>query len=92
MVRIECDVWEKRQLFEYLDYSKKKLIQEYKNNEITHAYLEIELDKINNLKNILDGKGNNDYLLRSKVFRREYSDEESLTKAEKELARLTEVR
>ena len=92
MVRIECDVWEQRQLFEYLDYSKKKLIQDYEKNEITRAYLEIELGKIKNLEKILNGKGKGDYLLRCSDFRRKYSDDGSLTQAEKELARLPKVR
>ena len=30
MVKIECTVWEQRQLFEYLDYSAKKLLEDYK--------------------------------------------------------------
>ncbi len=92
MIRIECTVWEQRQLFEYLNYSKKKLYEDYKKNEITSAYLEIELDKIKNLEKVLNGKGKSDYLLRSSDFRRRYSDENNLTHAERELARLPEVR
>ena len=92
MIRIECDVWEQRQLFEYLEYSKKKLIQDYRKNEVTRAYLEIELSKIKNLKKVLNGKGKSDYLLRSSRFRQVHSDEDELTKAEKELAKLPEVR
>lgn len=92
MIRIECDVWEQRQMFEYLEYARKKLIQDFKKNEITRAYLEIELEKIKNLEKVLNGKGKDDYLLRSSDFRRMYSNEDELTKAEKELARLPEVR
>lgn len=92
MVKIECTVWEQRQLFEYLDYSAKKLLEDYKKNEITRAYLEIEIDKIKNLEKVLNGKGKSDYLLRSSDFRRMYSNEDELTKAEKEIARLPEVR
>ena len=79
-------------MFEYLDYSAKKLLEDYKKNEITRAYLEIEIDKIRKLKKVLNGKGKSDYLLRSSDFRRMYSNEDELTKAEKELARLPEVR
>lgn len=92
MVRIECDVWEQRQLFEYLEYSKNKLIEDYNNGEITEKYLEFELDKIKNLRKVLNGKNKDDYLLRSSIFRRENSDEGSLTDAEKELAKLPFVR
>ena len=88
MVRIECDVWEQRQLFEYLDYSSKKLLEEYKKNEITRAYLEYELSKIKNLRKVLNGKGHGDYLLRSSVYRSRYSNEDELTKAERELKNL----
>ena len=92
MVKIECTVWEQRQLFEYLEKKKKKLLEDYKKNEITRAYLEIEIDKIRQLEKVLNGKGKSDYLLRSSDFRRMYSSEDELTKAEKELARLPEVR
>lgn len=92
MVKIECTVWEQRQMYEYLDYSAKKLLEEYKNNEITRAYLEIEIDKIKNLRKVLNGKGKSDYLLRSSVYRKRYANEDELTKAEKELAKLPEVR
>ena len=92
MVKIECTVWEQRQMYEYLDYSVKKLLEEYKNNEITRAYLEIEIDKIKNLRKVLNGKGKGDYLLRSSVYRKGYANEDELTKAEKELAKLPEVR
>ena len=93
MVRIECDVWEQRKMFEYLDYARKKLIQDYKKNEITRAYLEIELTKIKNLEKVLNGKGKDDYLLRSARYRRLHSNDTELTKAEKEIAKIiSEVR
>lgn len=92
MVKIECTVWEQRQLFEYLDYSAKKLLEEYKKNEITRAYLEIEIDKIKNLEKVLNGKGKSDYLLRSARYRRLHSNETELTKAEKEIAKLSQER
>lgn len=93
MVRIECTVWEHRQMFEYLDYSAKKLLEEYKKNEITRAYLEIELEKLRNLRKVLSGKGKDDYLLRSSIYRRKHSNEDELTKAEKEIAKIiSEVR
>ena len=92
MVKIECTVWEQRQLFEYLDYSAKKLLEEYKKNEITRAYLEIEIDKIKNLEKVLNGKGKSDYLLRSVRYRRLHSNETELTEAEKEIAKLSQER
>lgn len=92
MIRIECDVWEQRQLFEYLEYSKNKLIEDCNNGTITDKYLEIELDKIENLRKVLNGNGKSDYLLRSSVFRSEHSDESSLTPAEKEILKLPFVR
>ncbi len=92
MVNFECTFCVQRELFLYLDFTSNMLLEDYKKNEITREYLEIEIDKIRKLEKVLNGKGKSDYLLRSSDFRRMYSNEDELTKAEKELARLPEVR
>lgn len=92
MIKIECDVWEQKQLSEYLMYAKKKLCEECNQDKITVLYLKIELDKIDNLLRVINGKGHHDYLLDAKAYRQMYSNEESLTKAEKELSMLSEVK
>ena len=91
MVRIECDVWEQSQLIEYLDYSAKKLQEDFNNGEITMECLLYEHTKINNLKRVVNGKPYDGYLLKAKSARRKFIDEE-LTEAEKEIMRLNEVR
>lgn len=91
MVRIECDVWEQSQLIEYLDYSAKKLQEDFNDGEITMERLIYENTKINNLKRIVNGKPYDGYLLKAKSARRKFIDEE-LTEAEKEIMRLNEVR
>ena len=90
MIKIECDPWEQKQLSEYLQYAKKKLIEDCNNGSITTLYLEIELNKINNLLNIIAGKGKNDYLLNSASYRRkcEYNN---LSEADKEIRRIPEI-
>lgn len=91
MVRIECDVWEQSQLIEYLDYSAKKLQEDFNNGKITMECLIYERTKINNLKRVVNGKPYDGYLLKAKSARRKFIDEE-LTEAEKEIMRLNEVR
>lgn len=91
MVRIECDVWEQSQMIEYLDYSAKKLQEDFNNGKITMECLIYERTKINNLKRVVNGKSYDGYLLKAKSARRKFIDEE-LTEAEKEIMRLPEVR
>lgn len=91
MIRIECDPWEQKQLSEYLQYSKKKLCEDYNKEEITLLYLKIELEKIDNLLNVVSGKGHHDYLLDAKAYRQIYNRGDDLTDAEKEIRRLPEV-
>ena len=91
MVRIECDVWEQSQMIEYLDYSAKKLQEDFNNGKITMECLIYERTKINNLKRVVNGKPYDGYLLKAKSARRKFVDEE-LTEAEKEIMRLPEVR
>ena len=92
MIKIECGVWEQSQLIEYLKYAKKKLCEECNQDKITVLYLKLELEKIDNLIEIINGKKNYDYLLDAKTYRIATADNENLTKAEKELRDLVEVR
>lgn len=92
MVRIECDVWEQSQLIEYLDYSDKKLQEDFNNGKITLECLLYEQTKINNLKRIVNGKEYEGYLLKSKSARRKFYIGDDLNEAEKEILRLPEVR
>lgn len=92
MIKIECDVWEKRQLLEYLDYSKKKMQEDFNGGRITLECLIFEHSKIDNLKSVVNGKTNEDYLLRSKEFRQKYYNNDELTPVEKELKRAGEMR
>lgn len=72
MVRIECSVWEKRQLTEYLEYAKKKYCEDCNNDKITVGLLNIELDRINNLLEIINGKVVSDYDRPSKAYIEKY--------------------
>jgi len=90
MIKIECDPWEQKQLSEYLQYAKKKLIEDCNNGLITALYLEIEINKINNLLRIVAGKGQNDYLLDSASYRRQ-SMYNNLSEADKEIRRIPQI-
>ena len=92
MVRIECDVWEQSQMIEYLDYSAKKLQEDFNNGKITMECLLYEHTKINNLKRIVNGKPYDGYMLKAKSARRKFYIDEELNEAEKEIMKLDEVR
>lgn len=93
MITIKCDVYEKNQLLQYLNYCKKKRIEECNNDEITVGLLNIELGIINNLIDRIDGKYREDYDMRSKDYRvRDAPKRDELNDFEKEVRKLTEVR
>ena len=61
MVTIKCDVYDKRDFEMFLDYAKKKKIEDCNNNKITPYLLKIELEKLARLKRLLTGKVKEDY-------------------------------
>lgn len=74
MVTITCNVYEKHDFLNMLDYAKKKKIEDCNNNLITPGLLKLELEKIDRLKRrILGKKPVEDYLLQSKEFREKYT-------------------
>ena len=72
MVTIRCSVYEKRDFEVYLDYAKEKLIEDYDNDKITLMLLNIELEKINRLKERLKGKVKEDYQQTSVKYNRDH--------------------
>lgn len=93
MIKIECDVWQQSQLIEYLDYSAKKLQEDFNNDKITLECLIYEQSKINNLKKIVNGKEYDGYLLKCKSARRKHYvfdelNDDKLNDAEKEIMKL----
>lgn len=92
MVRIECDVWEQSQFIEFLDYASIKLEEDFNNDKITLERLIYEQEKINNLKRIVNGKGYDGYLLKSKSSRRKHYIDDDLNEAEREIMELPFVR
>lgn len=87
MIKLECDVWEQKQLSEYLQYAKRKLFEECNNGNITALYLEIEVKKIDNLLRVVHGKGEHDYLYDSNAYRMSHSSKES-SDADREIWRI----
>lgn len=87
MVTIKCDVYEKHQLLKYLDYCKKKKIEECNKGDITVGLLNFDLNILNNLINRVNGKYVEDYLMRSKECRSNNPREE-LDEFEKEVRKL----
>ena len=71
MITIRCSVYEKRDFEVYLDYAKKKLIEDCNNDKITPILLDIELKKIRALQNRLKGKYTEDYQQSSISYNRE---------------------
>jgi len=90
MIKLECDVWEQKQLSEYLQYAKKKLFEECNEGKITALYLEIEIKKLDNLLRVVHGKGEHDYLYDSSAYRMSHSDYNG-SNADKEIWRIPEL-
>lgn len=61
MVIIKCDIYEKGELIRFLDYAKTKKIEDCNNDKITPKLLKLELEKIEILKKIINGKCREDY-------------------------------
>lgn len=95
MVKIECDVWEQKQMIEYLEFAFEKRKEEYEDGKITRECLEFERNKINKLLKIVKGKEYDGYLLKAKSERRKHLVTDiykELNDAEREIMRLPEVR
>lgn len=61
MITIICSVYEKHDLLELIDYAKKKKIEDCNNDIITPYLLNIELARLNKLKQRINGKVREDY-------------------------------
>lgn len=72
MITIKCSVYEKRDFEIFLDYAKEKKIEDCNKGEITLKLLNIELDKINRLKNRLKGIVKEDYQQSSRIYSRNH--------------------
>ena len=90
MVKLECTVWEQKQLSEYLQYAKKKMFEECNNGYITALYLELEVKKIDNLLRVVHGKGDDDYLYDSSAYRMSHGRKVE-SSADKEIWRIPEL-
>ena len=72
MVTIKCGVYEKRDFEMILDYAEEKYREDYARGLITEKYLEIELKKINRLKQRVNGNVTEDYMQRSWSYNRNH--------------------
>ena len=72
MVTIKCTVYEKRDLEVILDYAKDLLIEDCNNDKITVKLLNIELGKINKIKQRINGKVTEDYMQSSWSYNRKH--------------------
>lgn len=75
MVTIKMSVYEKADLLKVLEYAKEKKIEDCNKDIITPLLLNIELEKINVLKNRAKGKFNEDYQQMSRKYSREFEGE-----------------
>ena len=74
MITIKCSVYEKYDFFKVLDYAKEKLYEDFSNDKITYKYLEIELRKIEILRQRVKGKVKEDYQQSSVSYSRNHGD------------------
>lgn len=72
MVKIECSVYEKYNFLEMIDYAKSKKIEECNNGKITIQLLNLELEKLNKLKDRVNGKAERDYGCSSIKYKRNH--------------------
>ena len=75
MITIKMSVYEKADLFSFLDYAKEKKIEDCNNDIITPLLLNIELERIKILKNRIKGKFNEDYQQMSRKYLRQFERE-----------------
>lgn len=75
MVTIKMSVYEKADLLKVLEYAKEKKIEDCNKDIITPLLLNIELEKINVLKNRAKGKFNEDYQQTSRKYIRQFKRE-----------------
>lgn len=88
MITIRCSVYEKHDLLQAIEYAQKKKIEDYNNEKITYGLLKIELDRLDTLKQRIDGKYKEDYLQTSAKYIRDnpsyHRKDEELTKEQKD--------
>lgn len=75
MVTIKMSVYEKADLLNFLEYAKQKKIEDCNNDIITPLLLNIELEKINALKDRVNGKFKEDYQQTSRKYIRQFPRE-----------------
>lgn len=75
MVTIKMSVYEKADLLKVLEYAKEKKIEDCNKDIITPLLLNIELEKINVLKNRTNGKFKEDYQQTSRKYIRQFKRE-----------------
>lgn len=72
MITIRCSVYEKYDFFNVLDYAKEKYYEDYAKDKITKKYLELELKKIEALRQRVKGNAREDYQQSSVKYNREH--------------------
>lgn len=72
MVNIVCSVYEKCDFLELISYAKKKKIEDCNNNLISPTLLKIELDKLERLKQRVEGKYRHDYDMSSLKYSKKH--------------------
>lgn len=75
MVTIKMSVYEKADLLRLLEYAKEKKLEDCNNDVITPLLLKIELEKINALKDRVNGKFKEDYQQISRKYIRQFERE-----------------
>ena len=75
MVTIKMSVYEKADLLRFLEYAKEKKLEDCNNDVITPLLLKIELEKINTLKDRVNGKFKEDYQQTSRKYIRQFERE-----------------
>lgn len=68
MITINCSVYEKHDLLQTIEYAEKKKIEDFNKGLITLGLLQIELDRLETLKQRIDGKYKEDYLQTSAKY------------------------
>lgn len=72
MVNITCSVYEKCDFLELIEYAKKKKIEDCNNELISPLLLKIELDKLESLRQRVEGKYRHDYDMSSRRYSRNH--------------------
>lgn len=75
MVTIKMTAYEKADLLRLLEYAKEKKLEDCNNDVITPLLLKIEIEKINTLKDRVNGKCKEDYQQTSRKYIRQFKRE-----------------